>query len=80
MDRGNKLHCMDLTKGQSVLNISGWFVGANLAIADGYLTVDNGYDNRLYCFGKGQTETTVSAPDAAVTLGQSLVIKGSVTD
>jgi outer membrane protein assembly factor BamB len=49
-------------------------------IADGYLVgedIDNGL---LYCLGKGQTTTTVTAPDVAVTLGSPVVLKGTVMD
>ena len=40
----------------------------------------NGYDNQLYCFGKGQSATTVSSPDTAVPKGTPILIKGTVTD
>jgi hypothetical protein len=50
------------------------------AIADGYLTAANNYDGYMYVFGKGKSATTVTAPDTAITLGNSLVIKGTVTD
>jgi hypothetical protein len=50
-----------------------------MPVADGYLVAFNGYDNSLYCFGKGQTATTVEAPSTAI-LGSSLVILGTVTD
>ena len=32
----------------------------------------------MYVFGKGKSETTVAAPDKAISLGDSLVIKGTV--
>ena len=48
--------------------------------ADGYMVYDNAYDGQLYCVGKGPSGMTVTAPDASITLGQSLVIRGTVTD
>jgi hypothetical protein len=50
------------------------------AMADGYLTASNPYDGYMYVFGKGQTTTTVTAPDVAVPLGTALTIKGTVLD
>jgi hypothetical protein len=50
------------------------------AVSDGYLVTLNGYDNRIYCFGKGPSATTVSAPQTVPTLGSSVMIKGTVTD
>ncbi len=80
MDRGNRIYCLNATTGELLWSVAGWYVGANLAIADGYITVYNAYDNRIYGFGKGQTTTTVSAPDTASTMGQSIMIRGTVTD
>ncbi len=51
-----------------------------IALADGYLVYVNGYDSQYYCIGKGPSQTTVTAPDTAATLGTSIVIKGTVTD
>ena len=50
------------------------------AIADGYYTVLNNYDGKVYTFGKGPSATTVSAPDVAVEVGQTFTITGTVTD
>ena len=48
-------------------------------IADGYLTA-SGYDGYTYVFGKGKSETTVTAPDVAVPKGTAITIKGTVLD
>lgn len=50
------------------------------AIADGFATFFNGYDNQIYVAGRGPSATTVSAPDTAVSFGTPIVIKGSVMD
>ncbi len=80
MDEGNKLYCLNATTGQLIWSIDGWFVGANSAIADGYLTAYNAYDNQLYCFGMGPSKTTVTAPDIGVTISTPVTITGTVTD
>ena len=49
-------------------------------ISDGYLVAGNYYDGYEYSFGMGQSATTVSAPQTAVTAGQSVVISGTVMD
>jgi hypothetical protein len=40
----------------------------------------NSYDGQVYAFGKGPSATTVSAPQVQVTLGETVVITGTVTD
>jgi hypothetical protein len=40
----------------------------------------NAYDNQLYCYGKGLSATTVSAPETTQTLGAKILVKGTVTD
>ncbi len=76
--RGAKLHAFDAFNGDPVWNISGWY--AIQAIVDGYLLASNAEDNRMYVFGKGPSATTVTAPKIAITLGQSIMIEGTVTD
>jgi len=50
------------------------------AIADGFATFFNGYDNSAYVVGKGPSATTVSAPDTSAPFGTPIVIKGTVMD
>ena len=76
--RGEGLHAVDANSGDLVWFIKGWW--DNPAIADGYLVVHNAYDNRLYTFGKGETKTTVSVQDDIIDIGDSIMIKGMVTD
>ncbi len=52
----------------------------SLAIADGYATFFNGYDNQVYSVGRGPSALTVEAPKTSVELGKSLIISGTVTD
>lgn len=78
--RGEKMTCVDANTGAFKWNISGWYAGNQLVIADGYLVAPNAYDNRIYCFGKGPTETTVNASPKIALKGSSVLIEGTVTD
>jgi hypothetical protein len=50
------------------------------AIADGFETFFNSYDNQIYVVGRGPSATTVSTPHAGLSFGQPLVISGTVMD
>ena len=50
------------------------------AIADGFNTYLNGYDNQIYVLGRGSSQTTVEAPTALTTSGSSILLQGTVTD
>ena len=52
----------------------------NYAVADGFAAWFNSYDNQIYSVGRGPSATTLEAPMTAITLGSSLVIRGTVTD
>jgi outer membrane protein assembly factor BamB len=83
--RGDKLYCLDALTGRNIWNISlsqniGGSRAFQGAIADGYLTHTSTYDAMLYTFGKGRSTTTITAPKTAITLGQQLVIDGTVLD
>jgi hypothetical protein len=83
--RGLRTRCINATTGEEI-----WSVGLSgagqhgrearqLAVSDGYLTL-GARDGYMYVFGIGKSQTTVTAPDVAVTLGNSIMIKGSVLD
>ncbi len=85
--RGSVLQCIDASNGALLWNFPVYGVsmpsgnaGYNFAIADGYLVALNAYDNQLYCFGKGPSATTVSAPQTVIPQGSSVMITGTVTD
>jgi hypothetical protein len=59
---------------------TGSFFSLGYAIADGYSTYFDGYDNQVYVVGKGPSALTVEAPMAAITKGSSLIVRGTVTD
>jgi len=50
------------------------------AIGDGYLIDWNSFDNQIYCFGKGPTDTTVAASPAVSAYGSSVLVTGTVMD
>jgi len=76
--RGSKMYCIDAVTGQGLWNISFW--GLYPVIADGYALSFNYYDGRVYCFGKGPSETTIVASPKVSVFGSSVLIEGTVTD
>jgi outer membrane protein assembly factor BamB len=78
LSRGQKLFAVNADTGTHLWNITGMM--AVQAIADGYLLAYNAYDNRLYCFGKGQTTMTVSVTKSQIGQGESVGITGTITD
>jgi outer membrane protein assembly factor BamB len=76
--RGGQLYCLNAMTGDEIWRISGWMLGP--VIADGYMAVLNSYDGQIYGFGKGKTATTVTVQDDVIPLGDSVLIKGTVTD
>ncbi len=77
-DRGWSTYCINGTTGELIWKIHNPMAPG--AIADGYMTASNSYDGYMYVFGKGQSATTVTAPDVAVPLGTAFTIKGTVLD
>ncbi len=82
--RGWQLHCINATTGEGIWKVGLPGGGSKHTtdigpIADGYLSV-GGSDGYMYVYGKGKTETTVTAPDVSVTKGTALMIKGTVLD
>jgi len=81
--KGALARAINATDGTEIWTISDYtseFVYQCYAMADGYNTWFNGYDNQIYVVGKGSSQTTVSAPNLAAASGQSIYISGSVTD
>jgi outer membrane protein assembly factor BamB len=83
--RGPNLRCIDATTGDEVWKILGFFGGmspteANILMADGILVGLNLFDNQLYAFGRGPSATTVSCSNEVSTFGDTIMLKGTVTD
>ena len=83
--KGATYRAINASTGQEIWQLSGYpsewsTAGSSWATADGYLTCMNGYDQQVYSIGRGPSALMVSAPDLSATLGQSVVIKGTVLD
>jgi hypothetical protein len=76
--RDSSIWCIDIETGEEVWRITHW--ANDPLIADGYLVAINYFDNQIYCYGKGPSATTVTAPDSAQSLGSPVMIRGTVTD
>jgi hypothetical protein len=76
--RGEKLYAFDAHHGDRLWELEGFMVLT--AIADGYLLCYNGYDNRIYCIGKGPSATEVSVSSNPIRAGDATLITGTVTD
>ena len=48
--------------------------------ADGYMVSSSSYDGYMYVLGKGQSQTTVTAPVTTVAKDTSVLIQGTVMD
>ena len=81
--KGALQRAINATTGAQIWTLSGYtgeFSAMSYAMADGYNTWFNGYDNQIYVVGRGPSATTVTAPDTAAPVGTPIVIKGTVMD
>ena len=77
--KGGLQRAVNATTGAEIWTISGYtgeFFDFSYAMADGYNTWFNGYDNQIYTVGRGPSLTTASAQP----FGGAVVISGTVTD
>ena len=70
---------VNATNGNLIWMLTNWPSSAPI-IADQRLLVVDSHDEQIYCFGKGPSATTVSAPQTVPALGGSVVLTGTVTD
>ena len=76
---GAKIYALNATTGIPIWDILNFASGSSLPVAYGYMLSFNAYDNQIYCYGKGQTQTTVET--STVTNNNAQVqISGTVTD
>jgi hypothetical protein len=78
--KGEKVKALNATTGEEIWSMSGWGYPMTFATADGVLIYWNNYDGQIYAIGKGPSSVTVEAPKAAIDIGKSLIISGTVTD
>ena len=82
--KGCLARAINATDGKELWTLSSYTGGGgsttSYAVADGFSTWFNGYDNSIYVVGRGPSQTTVDAPKAGISLGNSVVISGTVLD
>jgi hypothetical protein len=76
--RFNMMTCTNATTGDITYTLNGGVFP--VAAADGYVIGLGINDGNIYCVGKGQTTTTVTAPTVSITAGTTALIQGSVMD
>jgi outer membrane protein assembly factor BamB len=76
--RGERMYVLNATTGKEIWSISGWC--QTPCPADSIILTPNGYDGKVYCFGKGPSKTTIQAPLTQTTMGETVTITGKVTD
>jgi hypothetical protein len=74
------INATDGTELWAISSYTGEFNEMNFAVADGYATWFNGYDNRIYSVGRGPSATTVTAGPEVSMEGSGVLVKGTVTD
>ena len=82
LPRGGPLVVLDVENGTKLWELSwvnNWW-GGHVMIGDSTMVGLNGYDNRLYAIGKGPSATTVSIQNDVISLGSSVLTKGTVMD
>jgi outer membrane protein assembly factor BamB len=75
-----KILVVNATTGELVWDMLFCGPRMNSAHADGMMVWWNSFDNQIYCFGKGQTKTTIEASPKTSVHGSSVLIEGFVTD
>jgi hypothetical protein len=81
--KGALARAVNATDGTEIWTIAGYtgeFFTTSYAIADGFATWFNGYDNQIYVVGRGPSATTISAPNIGVPSETPVVIRGTVMD
>jgi hypothetical protein len=78
--QGSKLWAINATSGELEWSTLSYCVNTPAIVSDGYVVAFNSYDNQIYTFGKGPTAATVSIQNDVITHGNTVLIKGMVTD
>jgi len=81
--KGALARAVNATDGTEIWTLSsytGEFFTTSYAIADGYATWFNGYDNQIYVVGRGPSATKVTASPKVSTFGDNVLIEGTVMD
>jgi hypothetical protein len=80
--KGSLARALNATDGTEIWTLSNYNGGgvSACAIADGFATFMNGYDNLIYVVGKGPSATTVAASPKVSVQGSSVLVEGTVMD
>ena len=81
--KGAVARAINATDGTEIWTLSdytGEFFSMSYAVADGYATWFNGYDNRIYSVGRGPSATTVTASPKVSVHGDTVLVEGTVID
>lgn len=78
--KGAKIYCINATTGEEIWSSLNFDIVGTSACADGYMVWFNGYDNQIYCYGKGPSAITVGASPKVSVEGDSILVEGLVTD
>jgi len=82
--KGCLARAVNATDGTEIWALSSYTGGGgsttSYAVADGFATWFNGYDNSIYVVGRGPSATTIDAPKTGLPFGNSVVLSGTVTD
>ena len=82
MFRGAQAVAINATTGETIWHVNS-FCHSNSPVvgaADGILLLPNSYDNQLYAYGQGKSATTIDVPGTDIIMGNSITIRGTVTD
>ena len=78
--KGAETRCINATTGEEIWKLIGMCNWQEIAVADGYLVYLNFNDMQIYCIGPGPSDTAVTTSPSIITFGDSVLVKGSVTD
>jgi hypothetical protein len=76
---GAQMIALNLTDGTPIWTELGTYIRST-SIAYGIMLSMNAYDNQIYAFGKGPSQTTILAPQVGVSTATPITITGRVTD
>jgi hypothetical protein len=84
LPRGAPQICVNASNGAEIWRVNGMYRntrwGGNGIMGDSIITTMDTYDQRIYAIGKGPSAVTIDVPGVGLTFGQSVMIRGSVTD
>jgi hypothetical protein len=81
--KGGLVRAINATDGTEIWKLSGYAgytARSYAAVADGIYVFDNIYNSEITAVGKGPSSMTVEAPMLSAKIGDSIVIRGTVTD